>query len=532
MPTNLSSAWSASSLPPDVLDGSCKRVGMAGITFAVLWVFALAMYHLVSRLPGLAAPAMGPAWNRMFDTIAALGLVTSLGITWIAFRWSHRRAMLLDLALVYMVVTAGLVACSTYWEPQPNSFAVSWVAFGIVIYATLVPNVPRKILLAALLAASMDPLFMWLATARGLELPYTPYDIGWLIVPNYLAAAVAVIPSKIAWGLGQKVRQARQLGSYQLGDLIGRGGMGEVYRAEHRLLARPAAIKLIRPDLLAPELRAGVVERFRREAQAVAALSSPHTVSLYDFGVSAAGTFYYVMELLDGLDAEQLVERFGPQPPERVVHLLRQAARSLAEAHTKQLVHRDIKPSNVFVARIGTDHDFVKVLDFGLVRGIGGGGGDAREAARLTVPNAVAGTATYLAPELATGGEPDARADIYALGCVAYWLLTGKLVFDAPSPLQIMFRHATETPPAPSARSPFPDAARLDDLVLRLLAKNPDDRPPDAGEVVRLLDQIRFEVPWTPERAEAWWNTCDVEPMVCGPCNKGEFIPESTAAMA
>jgi serine/threonine-protein kinase len=322
------------------------------------------------------------------------------------------------------------------------------------------------------------------------------------------------------------VREARQLGSYRLGELLGRGGMGEVYRAEHRLLARPAAIKLIRPDLLSPGQELSLTERFRREAQAAASLSSPHTIELYDFGVAADGTFYYVMELLDGVDAETLVKRHGMLPPERAAHLLRQAATSLAEAHAKGLVHRDVKPSNVFVARLGLDVDFAKVLDFGLVA-MRRGAEAAR--ARLTAPNALAGTPHIMAPEVANGAEPDARADVYALGCLGYWLLTGRPVFQGETPIQIMLKHVRDEPEAPSRRSPFPATRLLDEVILSCLAKRPEDRPRDAGALVDRLDAIRFEAPWTQERARAWWDAHLPERGPLGPCCEGELVPEEMA---
>jgi serine/threonine-protein kinase len=326
-------------------------------------------------------------------------------------------------------------------------------------------------------------------------------------LPNYLAVGVAVVISHVVTRLGREVRDARELGSYRDGRLIGRGGMGEVYHATHRLLARPAAIKLIRPESLEqrPPDRAWVtVERFRREAEAAATLRSPHTIELYDFGVSDDGIFYYVMELLEGVDLERLVERFGPVPPERAIHLLRQACDSLGEAHERGLMHRDIKPSNIHTCRMGLAIDFVKLLDFGLVKPRPG-----REAGAPTLTQqdaGVPGTPAFMAPEAVFGDPvPDHRADIYALGCVGYWLITGELVFDAPTPAQMLMRHFEALPVPPSRRTELEVPPPLDALLLECLAKRPDERPASVAELARRLAACPVRQAWTAERAHEWW---------------------------
>jgi serine/threonine-protein kinase len=299
---------------------------------------------------------------------------------------------------------------------------------------------------------------------------------------------------------------ARALGSYQLEEKLGEGGMGEVWRATHRLLARPAAIKLIRPAL-AGHAGAGVTEearaRFAREANVIAGLRSPHTVDLFDFGVSNDGAFYYAMELLEGVDVERLVRRFGPVPTERAVHLLRQVCHSLAEAESKGLVHRDIKPSNIFVCRYGEDYDFVKVLDFGIVKTRG----DARHGEpALTRETAIHGTPAFMAPEQALGGEVDGRADLYALGCVAYWLLTGKHVFTADTPSALVLQHIQATPDAPSSRTEVAVPEAMDHIILSCLAKDPAHRPPSARELLRRLDEVDGAHAWSEERRREWWD--------------------------
>ena len=287
--------------------------------------------------------------------------------------------------------------------------------------------------------------------------------------------------------------------------------MGEVWRASHRMLARPAAVKLIRPERVPAQPDgddSGVLEQSEREAQATAVLRSPHTIEVYDFGVADDGAFYYVMELLDGVDFQTLVEQHGPQPPERVVHLLRQAAHSLHEAHCAGLVHRDVKPANLFLCRYGTDVDFVKVLDFGLVRRSA-----AFELTTEPVPNesqVVVGTPAFMPPEVAVGdAELDGRTDLYALGCVAYWLLTGKHVFSGGSLHGVMVDHVRTAPDAPSTRSGRPIPEALDRLVLDCLAKEPHDRPPTAAELSRRLSSVAFSEPWTQKRARRWWQERD-----------------------
>ena len=246
-----------------------------------------------------------------------------------------------------------------------------------------------------------------------------------------------------------------------------------------------------------------MLDRFRREAQATAALSSPHTIRLFDFGVTAERTFYYVMELLHGRDLESLVRQFGPLSPDRTVYLLRQIAHSLAEAHARGLVHRDVTPANIYTCRMGLDYDFVKVLDFGLVAYH-----DSRSMAQslLTGTHVTTGTPAFMAPEVILDNAVDARADIYALGCVAYYLLTGSLVFEAATPMKMFVAHLSSLPPAPSTRSEEPIPAELDALVLACLEKDAAKRPQSIDEFLRLLDRHRPVEPWTNDRARRWWD--------------------------
>ena len=504
-PVRTSPSRSGQSLPSDVLDQTCRRVGIVSLVFASLWAFTLFMNNVVAGWLGEMA-FMRDLWPFPGNLVALIGVVTSLGMTGLAYRLSGKSA-LLDLGSGYLIVQCFLVSILSQWAPVPLTPRVSWVCIPILFYPAIVPTGPRKTLITSLLAASTEPLALVVTHLRGVPLHLTPFYLLWDFLPTYICAFLVVIPVKIIHKLGQQVRRARELGSYRLEEPLGKGGMGEVFRATHQMLARPAAVKLIRSEVIGSSTPAAarvITQRFRREAEAAASLRSPHTISLYDFGVSQDGTFFLVMELLDGLDLETLIERFGPVSPERTVYLLRQVCASLAEAHARGLVHRDIKPSNIFTCRMGLDVDFVKVLDFGLVKGVGE---RDREATMLTAPDSTTGTPAYIAPEMVRGDRaPDHRVDIYALGCVGYWLLTGRLVFQAPNAIQLMYQHANATPVAPSQRSELEIPAALDRVILACLAKFPEDRPQSAGELSELLLAAVPEAGWTKERAHRWWD--------------------------
>jgi DNA-binding NtrC family response regulator len=292
------------------------------------------------------------------------------------------------------------------------------------------------------------------------------------------------------------------LGSYRLVERLGTGAMGEVWLAKHQFLARPAAVKLIRQDALGDGENDEVfLKRFQREAQATAHLHSPHTVQLYDFGVTETGTFYYVMERLNGMDLENIVSKFGPLPSERAVWFLRQACRSLSEAHEAGMVHRDIKPANLYACRLGPDYDFLKVLDFGMVTAPVD---DQRT--RLTQAGTSQGTPAYMPPEIAIGeAEVDGRADIYAIGCVAHWMLTGGLVFEADSAMAMMLHHVQTPPVAASTLSEQEIPEALDRVILSCLEKKPGDRPASADELWKRLGEIEFSDPWSHQHAQQWW---------------------------
>jgi len=295
------------------------------------------------------------------------------------------------------------------------------------------------------------------------------------------------------------VLQAKQLGQYTLEAKLGAGGMGTVYRARHAMLRRPTAVKLLDIDKMSD----AAITRFEREVQATSTLTHPNTVQIFDYGHTPEGIFYYAMELLEGTNLDDLVARIGPLPEARAVYLLKQACGSLAEAHAAGLVHRDVKPANLFVTRRGGMADFIKVLDFGLVKAVGGA-----DEAHLTSANTVTGTPLYLSPEAVNEPERlDARADVYALGAVAYYMLTGQPVFTGATVMEICMKHVRETPEPPSARLGRPVSPALEQLILRCLAKGRAERPGDAGALLRELEKCPVTARWSPDDAAAWWDS-------------------------
>jgi serine/threonine-protein kinase len=408
-----------------------------------------------------------------------------------------------SLALAFATIEASEAAAGT--DVPVN--LISWNCANILLVPILLPTRARTVLaITAGLAAATPLTLLTVPHLFGTPEP-TASTILSMSMPPFVCAAIAYFPSTVIEGLHREIAKARRLGAYDLVERIGEGGMGEVWRATHRLLARPAAIKLVRTDVLAEagDRRSVALARFEREAKVTAALESPHTVELYDFGVSDDGTLYYVMELLCGLDLATLVERFGPLPPERVVYLLEQVCDSLGEAHRAGLIHRDVKPANIFVSRRAEHYDWVKVLDFGLVRPRDVATLDESKVA-VTGKGQIPGTPAFLAPESAVGeGELDGRADLYSLGCVAYFALTGGFVFESDSPMGMAVAHVTATPQAPSERLGSPLPKELDEVVLACLAKAPAERPASAKELAARLRAIRFETPWDVERAAAFW---------------------------
>jgi len=426
---------------------------------------------------GLALVVIATALSKRVGVVTALnvGLVYEVGLCWI------------------VSFSAQQVALAATGQPPE----VTWTSIVIVVFPMVVPLPPHRLLAASILAAISAPASLLALDRMGAHALGAGEFIGVSISPAF-AVVLAYFGSRMIYAIGLDVSRARLLGAYRLESQLGAGGMGEVWRASHRMLARPAAVKLIAPKNLGGDAHA-VRARFEQEAQATALLRSPHTVEVYDFGLSSDGAFYYVMELLDGLDLQQLVCAHGPVPAARAVHILRQTCHSLGEAHAAGLVHRDIKPSNIFICRYGSDFDFVKVLDFGLVK-------KQKIAAdqSVTQQDELIGTPAFLAPEMMRGAQLDGRADLYALGCVAYWLLTGSLVFEADGPVQLAVKHLQDEPVPPSKRTEAEVPADLEAVVMDCLRKDPVDRPSSAEELADRLSRCDVGA-WTRHDAKRWW---------------------------
>jgi eukaryotic-like serine/threonine-protein kinase len=482
-----------------------RRLAVMSMMAFVLWIVANILWHATwpAFHPGVPDPGF-----RAPDVITIIAAVASLGL-WLFIRQSRNSPQFyLNLGLVYLVLTCFAISLVMHWglpAIEPLAPMISWVGVVILMFSAVLPVNPRNMLVAGLIGASMDPIGMALTHVHGFG-TLEALRLGLLMhYTDFMLAGVAYVISRIVTRLGKQVTKAREMGSYQLGELIKRGGMGEIYKATHRMLARPAAIKLIRAEMLTTahgESAELAIKRFRREAEAAANLRSPHTVELFDFGVTEDQTFYFVMELLEGVDLETLVKEHGPLPPSRVVHVLKQTCESLAEAHEKGLVHRDIKPANIHLGKAGIRRDWVKVLDFGLVKSVHQEKmGDSLATAVGRTP----GTPAYMSPEMTLSESVDARADIYALGCVGYFLLTGKMVFDATSAIQMIAMHIKNDPVPPSLRANLQIPQSLEAVILKCLAKRPEDRYSSVIELSNALDAARIQ-PWTEEQAKAFWN--------------------------
>jgi eukaryotic-like serine/threonine-protein kinase len=484
------------------------RLALVGKTLFLVsfgfYLFLLASMTLVGGAAFLAV-VKGPI------ALGHLAASLTMALFWLlASRPSISVRSLGSIDAIGFVLACSFLSVMTWYHEGEILQVLLALMVTVMIRAILVPSRPgRTMLLSAL--AFLPTVIVCIARHHPTALlpGFTPsYQKQYMtlntVLWSVLGTTLATITSRVTYGLRKQVAEANELGQYILEEKIGGGGMGEVWRARHRLLIRPAAIKLIRPQTSGDaEL---LHRRFEREARATAALKSPHTVQLYDFGATEDGRLYYVMELLEGVDLDTLVRQYGPLPAERVVHILRQVCSSLQDAHQNGLVHRDIKPANVVVSRAGTTFDFAKVLDFGLVKLDAAGKPD--DAVNLTQDGNTSGTPAFMAPEVVLGAtDTDHRVDLYALGCVGYWLLTGKLVFEGRSAVEVMFHHAHTPATRPSTRTDLPIPAQLEDLIMQCLEKDPARRPPGVEAVSIRLDEIPLENSWTVERAERWWAT-------------------------
>ena len=399
-------------------------------------------------------------------------------------------------------IVMALCAATMCWV-GPQAVEARFVSLMIVTLgglwrATLVPSSAGRtlVLMGLVTLPILVPHFVTVPGLNQGHLVPAVQEAGVFVVWTSGVVILSTFTSKIIYDLRKDLNQLKRLGRYELEERIGAGGMGEVFRARHDLLRRPTAVKLLLPD------RAGenAVSRFEQEVQITASLAHPNTIAVYDYGRTADRLFYYAMELLDGMDLEEVVRRSGPLPPRRVIHILLQVMGSLGEAHGRGLIHRDVKAANVMLCRRGGIDDFVKVLDFGLAR---------REEAPTVGGDLIAGTPSYLAPEAWLGERhADARTDLYAVGVLGWFLLGGQLPFAASSLIALCAAHQ-ERPPPP-LEGPAPE--RLERLLEGLLAKDPADRPTGA-DVVSTLESMQEELgAWTQREAAAWWSDAGAIP--------------------
>lgn len=451
-------------------------------------------------------------------TASYLGSCAVFAIGYGITRGGRRSLLLLRIVDVISLVGFTSMQALAMWflrETPSVVLALSLpIAYGILMRAVLVPD--RAVRTAMVSLVAKLPVFfvayhVWAVCANDSTSDLRESSYAVFVVRGLLGVAVAAIASHVIFGLQRQVRQARQLGQYQLEEKIGEGGMGEVYRASHALLRRPTAVKLLRPQMAGEENLA----RFEREVQLTSQLTHPSTIAIYDFGRTPDGVFYYAMELLRGLNLFELVAQHGPLPPGRIIHILDQVCGSLAEAHEAGLIHRDIKPHNLVVCERGGLRDFVKVLDFGLVKSLHGD---------LQITNEIEGTLVgsplYLSPEAIKGHAVDSRADLYALGAVGYYLLTGLSLFDSTSPFEVLGLQVTASPLPPSLRTGRALPRDLEMLILECLAKVPDSRPASALELQARLRTCEHAGTWTSADADRWWNE-NAPGVLDGECGDG-----------
>jgi serine/threonine-protein kinase len=462
---------------------------------------------------------VGATLNASFETPFNIGMVyhgagtaTALGV------WAMGRFSRLSFRAAHALDAAGTILLCTCFSLMAAAFGVEHLALAsdpmhallvgelacsyvLISRAIALPSTPART--AWISAVAMVPLIVatvYVFRHPGVTGPTSDGGYVDLITWSVAAIVMAVVTSRVIFGLRAEVSKIRQLGQYTLEAQIGEGGMGVVYRARHALLRRPTAIKLLAPEKAGED----TLQRFEREVQLTASLSHPNTVAIFDYGRTPDGVFYYAMEFLDGINLEDLIHRDGALAPGRVVHVLQQVAGALVEAHDIGLVHRDIKPANIILCERGGMPDVAKVVDFGLVKRFESA--PEESTVMVTAEHTLMGTPLYMAPEAITGNAPiDARSDIYALGAVGYFLLTGAPVFSARTIFEMCGHHLHTQPEPPSARTgtPYPDD--LEHLIMQCLAKAPDDRPGDARTVMRALAGCARLSPWVEEDAVAWW---------------------------
>jgi serine/threonine-protein kinase len=490
-----------------------RRVAFFGLTMGLLsgaflalrLVESIASEHVVEEIehPTMALHGMGTfvllgMWAilrtgrrsvRFVHAVDAVGLLVS-SFAFVAMGFRIPLVMRPDLMIV-LILSWTLLGRSIYVPSTWQRTALLGAAVGAALLGMLAwhhrhgdPLFAETV--ARAVGEAVDPVYL----SRGLMVGV----MAWWSATVFLSAAA----SSVTFGLRRAVSEARELGQYVLLHKLGEGGMGEVYEARHSLLRRPTAVKLLHPD------RAGErsIARFEREVRSSAHLQHPNTITIFDFGRSADGVFYYAMELLDGGTVSDVVDIDGPQPPERVAWMMYQVADALAEAHAAGLVHRDIKPGNVMLGVRGGVPDMATVVDFGLVKEI-----DGRAAVGVTDEHAIVGTPLYLAPEaIRFENSRDPRSDLYSLGALAYYMLTGSHVFETDSTVELLGMHLMQEPEPPSQRLGGHVPEDLEALILELLAKDPADRPQTAAALRDRVGALSCYGAWDRARAARWWH--------------------------
>jgi serine/threonine-protein kinase len=481
-----------------------ERLALLGIlTFALSAVFLVASLALTAASHGWASlPSELGEPRRILN---AGGALVSLAV-WIVARSGERSAVALLALDLAGTVAAAIPYTLMSVLGQPGMAGVLLTALTMLLIlqtrALLVPSDGSRTFVVSIAASLLSFVLAMAVHVRGdaaqggvpLSLSDVASNLGlWLAV----IVAVSTFASRVLFGLRQEVREARQLGQYTLVEKIGEGGMGEVYRARHALLRRPTAVKLLPPE----KAGSAALARFEREVQLTASLVHPNTITIFDFGRTPDGVFYYAMEYLEGGDLESIVAVSGPMPPARAAHVLAQVAAALAEAHEIGLIHRDVKPANIFLVGSRGAEDLAKLLDFGLVREI-----DEGTTAGLTRTDMILGTPLYLSPEaIQDPANVGAQSDVYALGAVGYFLLTGQHVFDGRTVVEICSHHLYSEPISPSQRLGVRLPESLEEIVLTCLAKDRRDRPASASAVRELLLSCDDVGIWTERDARAWW---------------------------
>jgi len=515
--------------PPPSTEDSEEGRAFLQTRLALFWK-VLFFFNLAGGILGLAGGGMvkqGP------DTVITFGSILLTAAFWSVCRRGRRSIRfcrivdgggMLVVAVVGSFLTrfilVSFVREHAVVTVEGSVFADAYVvmidlfpaAMFLAIRAALIPSSPRrtvvvtglvgipKIVLSSLLVPGVGGGLAWRAAHSGIY-PWLPTTS---VMEWTIATITCTVISRVIYGLRAEVREARRFGQYVLERKIGEGAMGVVYRATHAMMRRPAAIKL----LLKERANEADLARFEREVQLTSRLVHPNTISIFDYGRTAEGVFYYVMEYLDGLDLQSLVERYGPVEPPRVIHILAQVSGALAEAHALGLIHRDIKPANIVLTERPDEPDVVKVVDFGLVKMFGGNMTDS------AAGEAIIGTPLYMAPEaIAEPDTVDGRADVYAVGAVAYFLLTGQHVFQAATIIEVCSKHMLEQPVPPSRRLGREFSADLEAIVLACLAKNREARPASAAALRAALlgcaDAAAVDLP----AARAWWRAHRASPL-------------------